>query len=57
MVVDFYSREGRELFQREVRKRMEAPFFMERNPAEMLVAALLAPSISSIDEDRPDSDG
>lgn len=40
-MVDFSTQEGKALFEREVRRRMEAPFHMERTQAEMLVAVLL----------------
>jgi hypothetical protein len=40
-MVDFSTSEGKALFEREVCKRMEPPFLMERGQAEMLVAALL----------------
>lgn len=41
MAHDFSKRETQKLFVVEVRKRMEAPFFMSRDQAEMLVAALM----------------
>jgi hypothetical protein len=41
MMVDFSTPEGKALFESEVRKRMEAPFYMGREQAEMMVAVLL----------------
>lgn len=50
-MTDFSKPETKELFECEVRKRMEAPSFMSRAQAEMLVAALMwnepAPSLST----------
>lgn len=51
MMVDFSTSEGKALFEREVRKRTEPPFCMERTQAEMLVAVLLRePSASAAGE-------
>jgi hypothetical protein len=41
MAIDFSTQEGKALFEREVRMRMEPPFYMGREKAEMLVAVLL----------------
>ena len=40
-MVDFSKPETKALYEAEVRKRMEAPFFMDRAQAEMLVAFLM----------------
>ena len=40
-MTDFSKRETRELYNAEVRKRMEAPFFMSLEQAQMLVAVLM----------------
>lgn len=39
--MDFSKPETRALYEAEVRKRMEAPFYMSRKQAEMLVAVLM----------------
>lgn len=41
-MVDFSKPETKALYVSEVRKRMEAPFFMSLEQAQMLVAALMA---------------
>jgi hypothetical protein len=41
MTHDFSKPETKELFEAEVRKRMDEPFLMSRVQAEMLVAALM----------------
>lgn len=41
MKFDFSKPETKALYEAEVRKRIEPPFCMERNQAEMLVAALM----------------
>lgn len=40
-MTDFSKPETKALYESEVRKRMEAPFFMSRSQAEMLVAVLM----------------
>jgi hypothetical protein len=40
--MDFSKKENRELFEEEVKKRTEAPFYMSRDQAELLVTVLLA---------------
>ena len=40
-MADFSKPETKSLFESEVRKRMEEPFFMSRDQAEMLVAVLM----------------
>lgn len=53
-MVDFSTPEGKALFEREVRKRTEAPLHMTRDQAEMLVAVLLRePSASDGGDDVP----
>lgn len=41
MSFDFSKQETKDLFESEVNKRMEAPFFMDRIQAEILVAVLM----------------
>jgi hypothetical protein len=41
MTYDFSKPETKALFAEEVRKRMDAPFYMSREQAELLVAALM----------------
>lgn len=41
-MVDFSDPDTQQIFEREVRKRMEPPFLMSRSQAEMLVAVLMS---------------
>jgi hypothetical protein len=47
---DFSKPETKALFEAEVRKRMEEPFFMTRAQSEMLVAALLSGPVPPADK-------
>lgn len=44
MGVDFSKPETKALYENEVRKRTESPFFMSREQAQMLVAVLMSDS-------------
>ena len=51
MAYDFSKPETQKLLDAEVRKRMEPPFSMSREQAEMLVAALMSPYSATAPKD------
>lgn len=46
-MVDFSDPDTQQIFEREVRKRMEPPFLMSRSQAEMLVAVLIGKTMKA----------
>jgi hypothetical protein len=51
-MTDFSKPETRALYEAEVRKRMETPFFMDRTQAETLVAVLMTDPPKKEERDR-----